>query len=206
MPIDHVILVVDDLDVAMRRFDDDYGLASYRGGRHLGMGTANAIVPLGPNYVELLAVVDPDEAATNPNGLAMLSLTEAGGGLAGWMMRTDDLDREAARLGLTVISMSRRRPDGVELHWRLGLGDAAPRDPSLPTFIQWDVPSTLLPGAEVVAHRVRPTGIAWLEVSGDAARVEQWVGRPDFDVRVTQGEPAVERVVLAVDGGVIVLE
>jgi mono/diheme cytochrome c family protein len=28
----------------------------------------------------------------------------------------------------------------------------------------------------------------------------------DFDVRVTQGEPAVERVALAVDGGVVVLE
>lgn len=206
MPIDHVIVVVDDLDAASRRFMDDYGLASYPGGRHVGMGTANAIVPLGPNYIELLAVVDPDEATTNPNGRAMLSLTDAGGGLVGWMVRSDDLDKNAARLGLTVIAMSRRRPDGIELAWRLGLGDVIARDPSLPTFIQWEVPEDLYPGAEAVEHRVRPSGITWLELSGDAERVTQWIGSPDFDLRVRPGEPAVVRVGVAVDGGEIVLE
>lgn len=184
---------------------DDHGLASYPGGRHVGMGTANAIVPLGPNYIELLAVVDPDEAATNPNGRAMLSLTEAGGGLVGWMVRSDDLDKDAERLGLTVISMSRRRPDGVALDWRLGLGDVVARDPSLPTFIQWDVPEDLYPGAEVVAHRVQPSGIAWLALTGDEAQINAWVGSPDFDLRIQPGKPSVARVGVAVDGGEIVL-
>jgi hypothetical protein len=205
MPIDHVILVVDDLEAASRQFMDDHGLASYPGGRHVGMGTANVIVPLGPNYIELLAVVDPEEATTNPNGRAMLSLTEAGGGLVGWMVRSDDLDKDAARLGLTVISMSRRRLDGVVLDWRLGLGDVVARDPSLPSFIQWNVPEDLYPGAEVVAHRVQPSGIAWLEVTGDAALINAWVGSPDFDLRIEPGEPGVRRVGLAVDGGEIVL-
>jgi hypothetical protein len=79
------------------------------------------------------------------------------------------------------------------------------RDPSLPTFIQWDVPEDLYPGAEVVAHRVQPSGIAWLALTGDEEQINAWVGSPDFDLRIEPGTPSVAQVGLAVDGGEIVL-
>jgi hypothetical protein len=39
-----------------------YGLASIEGGRHPGWGTANRIIPLGDAYIELVTVVDDEEA------------------------------------------------------------------------------------------------------------------------------------------------
>ena len=68
LAIDHVIVVVDDLDAAAARLLDEHGLASLPGGRHEGHGTGNRIVPLGPDYLELMAVVDADEAVGSPLG------------------------------------------------------------------------------------------------------------------------------------------
>src|SRR5512142_3281084 len=60
--LDHVVLAVDDLDRAAARLEREHGLASYAGGRHARGGTANRIVPLGSQYLELMAVVDPARA------------------------------------------------------------------------------------------------------------------------------------------------
>ena len=40
------------------------GLTVLEGGRHPGRGTANLIVPFGRQYLELLCIVDEDEANT----------------------------------------------------------------------------------------------------------------------------------------------
>jgi Glyoxalase-like domain len=56
-----VIVLVDDLAAARRRFENA-GFRVFDGGRHPGRGTANLIVPFGDQYLELLAVVDEDEA------------------------------------------------------------------------------------------------------------------------------------------------
>jgi Glyoxalase-like domain len=57
MVIDHVLMAVVDLNAAGERFEVMYGLVSVEGGRHPGWGTANRVVPLGENYLELVAVV-----------------------------------------------------------------------------------------------------------------------------------------------------
>ena len=54
--------------VAGRRMLERHGLGSVPGGRHHGWGTANSIVPLGPAYVELVAVVDEAEAQASDVG------------------------------------------------------------------------------------------------------------------------------------------
>lgn len=68
LAIDHVIVPVENLDAAARRYYDQWGLASVSGGRHPGHGTANRIVPLGSSYIELMAVVDRVEADSSPLG------------------------------------------------------------------------------------------------------------------------------------------
>src|SRR4051794_41286944 len=68
--IDHVIYAVDDLDTAGAALFDREGLASVPGGRHEGWGTANRIVPLGESYLELIAVVDVEEAEQSEFGPA----------------------------------------------------------------------------------------------------------------------------------------
>jgi hypothetical protein len=84
--LDHVLIAVADLDAAAQEVQDRYGLASVEGGRHQGLGTANRIVPLGETYLELVAMVDDDEAAAGGFGSWV-----AGGDLPrllGWCVRT----------------------------------------------------------------------------------------------------------------------
>lgn len=50
--IDHVVLGVQDLDVAGERLLSNHGLASVPGGRHSRWGTGNRIVPLGADHLE----------------------------------------------------------------------------------------------------------------------------------------------------------
>ena len=67
LALDHVIVTVHELDAAARRYHEEHGLGSVPGGRHAGHGTGNRIVPLGTSYIELMAVVDGDEAASSPH-------------------------------------------------------------------------------------------------------------------------------------------
>ncbi len=57
--MDHVIVIVHDLDAAASRYYEQHGLASVAGGRHPANGTANRIVPLGTSYIELMAPTHP---------------------------------------------------------------------------------------------------------------------------------------------------
>jgi hypothetical protein len=98
-----VIYATSDLDAAQARIESELGLAVLPGGRHTGLGTHNRIVPLGDGYLELLAVLDREEAEASDLGRAIL---HAGEGLAGWAVAVDDVDAVARRLGLRVTTIS----------------------------------------------------------------------------------------------------
>jgi hypothetical protein len=173
MKIDHIILAVDDLDRAAAELTAATGLATTPGGRHPDWGTANVIVPLGEGYLELVAVVDPGVAAATPFGRAVAGNA---GALAGWAVSTGDLDATAQRLGVATVAGRRTRPDGTTLSWSMaGVDEALTR--GLPFFLRWDDPAGN-PARTPAAHRTAPTGIAWLEHTGDAAALAGWLG-PD---------------------------
>jgi len=186
---DHVIMTVRDLDAAADRLLDSHGFRSVPGGRHVGLGTGNRIVPLGDSYIELMAVVDPDEAKDSMLAHWVAEQSAGGDRLAAWCLRTDNIDEVAGRLGLTPVSMSRIRPDGVELSWRLaGLEAGLAR--ALPFFIQWDIPPAEHPG-----HTLgEGPGISWVEVGGGSAGLAEWLGPNDLDVRVVDGPAGIRRV------------
>ena len=69
-----------DLDEAAIRFREEFGLDSSVGGRHERWGTANLIVPLGDQYLELVAAVDEATALRNPFGRGILERASEGGG------------------------------------------------------------------------------------------------------------------------------
>lgn len=179
MRIDHVLYAVSDLQAGATRFEEDLGLDSVPGGKHPAWGTANQIVPLGPDYLEIVGVADPVVAATSEFGRLVL---DAGDRLVAWAVATDDLGAIAARLGLDMQRGSRTRPDGVRLAWRLvGLGEALRSGGALPFFIQWDGPAELHPGGDPSI----PAGVSWVEIAGDEGQLREWLGGTDLAVRVT---------------------
>ncbi len=176
------------------------------GGRHERWGTANRIVPLGDQYLELVAAVDDATASANGFGRDVLEQAASGGGWLTIAAATDDIESVASRLGLDVGSGSRTRPDGEVVRWRMaGLEDPR-RDPWMPFFLTWDIPVELHPGRARAGHGVRAEGIAWVEVGGDAERLRDWLGGEELPIRVIEGEPGIQRVGVATSEREIVIE
>ena len=200
MDLDHVILAVRDLDVAAGYLEREHGLTSYFGGTHPDWGTANRIVPLGTSYLELLAVVDDRTAVASDVGRWVGEGATAPGAPIGWAVRPDDLDATTRRLGLTAYTGSRARPDGVVLHWRMAGIERAFSEPQLPFFIEWKEEATY-PGA--------PSGlgvrIESIQLEGNAAKLDAWLGTHVIPLEVRRGRAGITRVVLATNGGQVVL-
>lgn len=184
MRIDHVVYATSDLDAAAARLEAELGLPSVPGGRHAGMGTHNRIVPLGGGYLELLAVADPAEAAASPLGAVLQArLAAAGDGLWAWAVAVDDAEPVASRLGVATTAITR---EGLTARL-VGVAESL-RDPSLPFFIDRDL------GVEDPGAAGDAGGITWVEVAGDAAVLERWLGGAGLPVRVVDGPPAVRAV------------
>jgi hypothetical protein len=182
--IDHVIYAAEDVDAVTARFEEELAVTAAGGGRHEGLGTYNRIVPLGGGYIEVLGVADPQEAAGSGFGSGLLRrLSQAGEGWLAWVVTVGDIDAVARRLGTTVATL-RREGFSARL---TGVAEAL-QDPSLPFFVSRD-PGVPDPGAGGTAG-----GITWVEVAGDAGRLEHWLGASGLPVRVVAGPPSVRAV------------
>lgn len=117
------------------------GVRASPGGSHEGRGTHNALLALGGRtYLEIIA---PDPAQADPPAPRRFGLDlMRHPGLAGWALRPADIEeqvRAARAAGYDpgpVRAMSRIRPDGVRLSWRLTSG-AGELEPVLPFLIDW---------------------------------------------------------------------
>jgi hypothetical protein len=151
--------------------------------------------------VELISVVDPAEARGASFGRSMLERLEAGEGWFMIVVSTHDLDAIAGRLELEVTPGERRRPDGETIRWRAAAFEDPRREPWMPFFIAWDIPDELHPGRAPADHAVRPRGIAWVEVAGDAERLRAWLGGEDLPIRVVDGPPRIRAAAVATADG-----
>jgi Glyoxalase-like domain len=213
---DHVLVAVRDLAGAARRFETTYGLRALPGGRHPGVGTANMIIPLGSSYLELIAVVNEDEAERSPTSRRITRAVEDGRTFATWAVRTDNLDAlrphlRASGLDLPpLVAGARDRPDGVTLRWRTQLL-VPPGDPSiLPFVIEWQVPKGQHPAEAAVDHPSRARGIRTVRL-GDpdptaaSSRFRRLFGNDlnvSIELATTSGVAAVE---IDTPGGVMTI-
>jgi len=171
------IVLVTDLDAARRQLEST-GLTVLDGGRHPGRGTANLIVPFGSQYLELLAVVDEDEARDSLQGRPVLAAwASRGPGLARWSIEAGSIEATARRLGLSVEQRHRVRPDGVTVHWRaVGVGTAWD-EPWRCAFMAWDRPELHPARADGVVHANGATGFSRLELAvPETASLSTWLG------------------------------
>jgi catechol 2,3-dioxygenase-like lactoylglutathione lyase family enzyme len=146
---DHLVIAVRDLEFASERVRA-LGFEVRPGGEHPGQGTHNAIIRLGLGYIELLAIRDESEAlAGELSGPSLVEyLREREWGMAGYALATDDIEGDAARLkagGVPAVgpfAMSRQRPDGSTLAWRLLIPGGIPWRRPWPFLIQWETPDS----------------------------------------------------------------
>lgn len=201
--LDHVIVAVSDLDHAASTFLEAHGLGSIPGGRHPGWGTANRIVPLGESYLELIAVIDEREASATPFGRRVSELASARGHPLGWAVRPASLAAVARKLGLTVETGSRTKPDGEIVRWRAAGVERAVTSSALPFFLEW-APGSTFPGS-LAAGAAPGAAISRLELEADPAVVATWLGHHSLPVHVQPGERGLACVVLNGRRGEVVL-
>lgn len=140
--IDHLVLACADLAQGAAHVRARLGVEVQPGGRHLLMGTHNALLKLGPRcYLELIAI-DPEGVAQRPRwfGLdtpAVRARLDEGPALLTWVAACSDLAAGAsldARFG-EVIAASRGA-----LSWRITVpaDGRLNLDGVMPTLIRWD--------------------------------------------------------------------
>jgi Glyoxalase-like domain len=121
--VDHLIYAVPDLATGVAEAEKRFGVRAQPGGRHVSLGTHNALLALGPRtYLEIIAADPGQPAPPGPRPFGVEGITR--GGLAGWAIAADNIDAAVAqsrRYGYDpgdVIEGQRTGPTGTVLRWR----------------------------------------------------------------------------------------
>ena len=140
--IDHLVYATPDVDKTVSDLAGRFGVKAAAGGRHLGYGTRNALLALGPtSYLE---IIGPDEGQKRPTdgywyGVENIKKPR----LFTWTAQVEHIERVAAHAHGAgykpgdVHNVFRERPDGVRLSWRLTFPTGA-GDGLVPNLIEWD--------------------------------------------------------------------
>ncbi|HXW85642.1 MAG TPA: VOC family protein [Candidatus Binataceae bacterium] len=203
--IDHIVIVVAELEAAIRAYADA-GFTVVRGGRH-NIGTHNALIAFADGaYIELIAFLNPV-----PNHPWYAALAR-GNGIVDFCAQTDDLAADVGRLRSSGVSigdpnpMTRKRPDGFEVKWVLAI-PSAPFNGVLPFWIKDETPRDERVPRERT-HRNGAAGLKTLTVMvEDAAASARYFGavvakspspieRVDLNARGFAIEPGPHRIEL----------
>jgi len=138
--IDHLVYAVPDLQAAVADVAERFGVRAQSGGKHIGLGTHNALLALGPQtYLEIIAPdpEQPEPVAPRPFGIDGVSH----GRLARWAVTRDDIDEAVAAARSQgydpgdVVDGLRAGPTGTALRWRMTTGGLA--GGLAPSLISW---------------------------------------------------------------------
>lgn len=198
---DHVVILVDELEQAVRDYTE-LGFTVVPGGQHANGLTHNALIAFADGaYLEILAFLDGLEALgeLKPEPDSFLHRVklrgQAGEGIVDYALGSDALERDvaAAREGGVEVERpqegGRLRPDGKEMRWQ----NAVPHSPLLPFLITDLTPRSLrVPEGEARRHPNGVTGVLRLvfavdELAGASAAYSALLGREPVD------EPGVDR-------------
>jgi catechol 2,3-dioxygenase-like lactoylglutathione lyase family enzyme len=172
--IDHLVVVVKDLDQAAKDYEQ-LGFTVVPGGQH-PVGSHNALISFKDgSYLEIIAFY---RDAVDHRWWDPLSKGER---LVDFCFQTDDLRGDTKKLksaGVAIndpVPWSRKRPDGYELKWLLSLATGSHR--GIAPFLIEDV----TPRAERIPqqfnHKNGVTGIDKVAVAvGELAPIEKWYG------------------------------
>jgi len=188
--VDHLVYATPELQLGIERIEKALGLRATPGGQHLGRGTRNALVSLGPGtYLEIIGPDPEQPSPAQPRPFGIDDLNEPR--LVTWAAKGRNLERfasDARRDGVKlgeVMPGSRRRADGVVLSWRYTDPRTVVADGVVPFFIDWgQTPhpaSTATPGASLIGLRAEHP---------DPEPVQKALSRLGLDIRVQRGPRA----------------
>lgn len=191
MTVDHIVYGVEDLQAGIDELAELLGVRAAPGGKHVGRGTHNALLALGgDSYLEIIAR-DPDQAEPeSPVAFALdrIHLPR----LVGWASPVTDIERRAQQARERgydpgpVQAMSRRRPDGMLLQWRLTRHTPDPSRLLLPFLIDW--------GSSLHPSQASPTGVTLVDLRAEhpsPVDVRRMLAALDVDLVVDEGAEAV---------------
>lgn len=154
LPIDHVVILVADLDTAGKAFEAAGFQVTPKALHSAAMGTANRCVMLDGNYIEILGIVVETEA-----NATWRTLLADGAGIRGIALRSDDIDASALALASAAIPaepvrhFSRMTGDG-ELRFSITRIDPA-ATPGLQCLVCQHHTADLVWRPETMAHTNR---------------------------------------------------
>ena len=140
--VDHLVYATPDLNRGIDELDRLLGVRATPGGQHLGLGTRNALIALGPDaYIEIIA---PDPAQPDPSAPRWFGVDDVGQSrLVTWAVKGRDLESlraSAVQNGIplgAVTGGSRQRTDGITLSWQVTNPRTFVADGIVPFFIDW---------------------------------------------------------------------
>lgn len=139
--IDHLVIIVRDLDMASEKASAA-GFTVVPGGEHGSGLSHNALIAFQDgSYIELFAFLDPNAPTANPWWTRLWD----GGGLVDYALLSQDLAAETAAIQTRGVDfpepwrLGRTRPDGERLEWHM----ATPERNGWPFLIQDETPRAL---------------------------------------------------------------
>ena len=194
--LDHVVLVVLDLDAAIAEHRAR-GYLVQRGGEHPGGVSHNALIGFADgSYLELFAFHD---LAASRGKHSWAPVAERGGGWADFALLSDDVETDAKELGdlLTrpVEEGGRARPDGVQIAWTVArlrrplpflIADRTPRDQRVPSGDATRHPNGVA-GVTSIVLGARDVGA----VTESYARLRER-GAPLIDIREAEADGVID--------------
>jgi hypothetical protein len=186
--IDHLMWAVPNLAAGVDQLESLTGVRAAAGGTHPGMGTANALLGLGPGVY--LEVIGPDPALDEPTGFGAILATLVEPELRSWAIRTDDIAGACAALAAAgwptePRAMTRTTPDGTTLAWHVAMVPDRPIGDRWPFLIDWGTSPHPSEGA--------PRGgtlDALTVVDPDAGELARVLRAVSCDIEVSAGSPA----------------
>jgi hypothetical protein len=204
--IDHIVMLVPDVEEAVTALRSRFGLGSESGPYHQFAGTRSRMVPLQPpTYLELLTIEDREAARVTEAGRRVLACEAAGFGFLGWAVRVDDLDEVSRRLGIPVFDHTIPRDDGTLRGWRSVTGPA-----HLPYFIDYpnngDRIGRWRAMYERAGHTSSPGDVLELTVGLSEDELTGWLGPNSLPIRFAAGDVGIQRVEIQAAPRSIVLD
>lgn len=193
MLVDHIVALVDDLDVASRDYTD-LGFSVVAGGEHADGVTRNALIAFEDgSYIELLNFLAPP-----PHDHLFAHGAHSAEGIIAYALLPDDIAADinrARRAGLQMqgpLRGGRLRPDGLEISWQTGrtaepalpflCADVTPRGMRVPHGPAQQHPNgvTGIAGVGVLVADLETGAKLYRALLGDAAQAEQSGGAARF--------------------------